>query len=200
MKRFLKFLLKFFLFLFFCILLLSTYIFFTYRNWERKFEEEIQSKGYITRESIKEISLDERLAQFVVSSSDTEFLELKTEEFGAILFTVLDSYLKEDISISKIYIETEKSQWRIYLKTEYEDIGVWLSMDLNKDDMQTAQLYTKEIYVGPFPIHNFTNWEETINRGIADAIVTLNENGFVGRYIENIELLEDGIILKGSRY
>ena len=39
-----------------------------------------------------------------------------------------------------------------------------------------------------------------INKGIGEAIVTLNENGFVGRYIENIELLEDAMVLKGSRY
>jgi hypothetical protein len=31
-------------------------------------------------------------------------------------------------------------------------------------------------------------------------MVTLNENGFVGRYLENIELLDDSVILKGSRY
>ena len=66
--------------------------------------------------------------------------------------------------------------------------------------MQTAQLYITDIYVGPFSMRGYSKWVEKVNRGIADSIVTLNENGFVGRYLENIELLESNIVVKGSRY
>lgn len=200
MKKFFKVLLKIFLFFFFCILLLGVYLFLTYRNWEKEFESGIQQEYVVTKESIQDVSVEDRLTQFVLSPEDTQFLEFNVKEFGAILFAVLDNYTNEDITVERMYIETQRSKWKIYIQFSYKKVSLWASMDLNKDDMQTAQLYTKELFVGPFPIHTFTDWDETINRGIGDALVTLNENGFVGRYIENIELLEEGIIFKGSRY
>jgi hypothetical protein len=39
-----------------------------------------------------------------------------------------------------------------------------------------------------------------INQGIAEALVTANENGFVGRTFENIELQEDQLVVKGTLY
>jgi len=200
MKRFFKILVKFSLFILFSILLLGGYVFLRYRSWEKDFERVIREEYLITQENVATVSLEERLVEFVVSSSDTEFLELEVNEFGAILFDVLDGYTKGKPVLTGMYIYPADSKWVIYVKFEYKSIEVWFSIDLNKDSIQTAQLYTKEIYCGPFPIHNYTDWEEAINKGIADAIVTLNENGFVGRYIENIELLEDGIVFKGSRY
>ncbi len=200
MKKFFKVLFKLFLFFFFCIVLLGGYLILRYRNWEKDFESGIRQEYVITKESIQDVSVEERLTQFVLSSEDTQFLEFKVKEFGAILFTVLNNYTNEEITVERMYIEPQKAKWKIYIEFSYKEVRLWASMDLNKDDMQTAQLYTKELFVGPFPIHTFTDWDDTINRGIGDSLVTLNENGFVGRYIENIELLEDSIIFKGSRY
>jgi hypothetical protein len=39
-----------------------------------------------------------------------------------------------------------------------------------------------------------------VNKGIAEALVTANENGFVGRVFENIELQENQLVVKGSLY
>ena len=69
-----------------------------------------------------------------------------------------------------------------------------------QDNVQSAQLYITEIKVGPFDISDISDVSSKINKGIGEAMVTLNENGLVGRYIENIELLGDFVILKGSRY
>jgi hypothetical protein len=40
---------------------------------------------------------------------------------------------------------------------------------------------------------------EDLNRGVSDGIIMLNENNFLGRRIDNIELLEDRIVFKGTR-
>ena len=56
------------------------------------------------------------------------------------------------------------------------------------------------MYFGPYEIGNIFNITDMINTGIADALLTVNENGFSGRYLENIELLEDKVVVKGSKY
>ena len=183
------------------ILVLScVYIFLKYRNWEKEFESNINVEYLIDAQSIGEVDLDERIVKFTLSLLDTESLSLGVKEIGSILFSTVDSYLGEEISLKKIYIEPLDKVWKIYFKVVYENIEVWFSFDLNKDNIQSAQLYTKNVYIGPFEIDRYTNLVNMINKGIGESIVTLNENGFVGRYIENIELLDEGIVLKGSRY
>ena len=188
---------KFLLYIFFVFTILLTilvvscvYIFLKYRSWEKEFESNINT----------EYLIDERIVKFTLSLLDTESLSLEVKEIGSILFTTVDSYLGEEISLKKIYVEPSDKVWNIYFKVGYQDLELWFSFDINKDDIQSAQLYTKYVYIGPFEIGRYTDLVSLINKGIGESIVTLNENGFVGRYIENIELLEGGIVLKGSRY
>ncbi|OGC45625.1 hypothetical protein A3J98_02170 [candidate division WS6 bacterium RIFOXYC1_FULL_33_10] len=200
MKKFLLYI--FFVFtIFLTILVVScVYIFLKYRSWEKEFESNINTEYLIDAKSIEEVDLDERIVKFTLSLLDTESLSLEVKEIGSILFTTVDSYLGEEISLKKIYVEPSDKVWNIYFKVGYQDLELWFSFDINKDDIQSAQLYTKYVYIGPFEIGRYTDLVSMINKGIGESIVTLNENGFVGRYIENIELLEGGIVLKGSRY
>jgi hypothetical protein len=67
--------------------------------------------------------------------------------------------------------------------------------------MQTAQLYTTNFKVQGISVGNiFPSMVSSINQGIAEALVTVNENRFVGRKFENIELEDDQLIVKGSLY
>lgn len=200
MKRFFFSVLIFLGIILLFVVLLVGYVFLKYRNWEKEFEGNIQSENMIDRDSIKEIDLTEKISDFSLSFEDTQFLELDIPEVGSVLFTVLDSYFGEGVVLEKMYIESTKNRWDIYIKVRYQDVSLWVSTDINKDDIQSAQIYITEINVGPFSIGGYTNWVEMINRGIGESIVTLNENGLVGRYIENIELLENSVVLKGSRY
>lgn len=200
MKRFFFSVLIFLGIILLFVVLLVGYVFLKYRNWEKEFEGNIQSENMIDRDSIKEIDLTEKISDFSLSFEDTQFLELDIPEVGSVLFTVLDSYFGGEVVLEKMYIESTKNRWDIYIKVRYQDVSLWVSTDINKDDIQSAQIYITEINVGPFSIGGYTNWVEMINRGIGESIVTLNENGLVGRYIENIELLENSVVLKGSRY
>lgn len=154
----------------------------------------------ISPDSVKDVDIQEKITDFVLSMEYTESLELELEEIGSILFDVIDDYLGDDIHLTTIYIIPKHGRWDLFLKLNYKKIYLWISCDVNKDEMQTAQLYITDIYVGPFSMRGYSKWVEKVNRGIADSIVTLNENGFVGRYLENIELLESNIVVKGSRY
>jgi hypothetical protein len=175
-------------------------LFLRYKSWEDEFEKNMDTQYVIVMDDVKGISFNEKLVQFVLSSSDTEFLQLEVKEVGVLILATLDQYMQEGFTVERIYIDPYRSKWNIYCNIKYESISIWVSLDINKDDIQSAQIYTKNVYLGPFNVSKYFNIENLINKGIGESIVTLNENGFVGRYIENIELLEDTIVLKGSRY
>lgn len=200
MKKFLRILLLFFTIVFLTILSISLYIGVKYSNWQKEFEKGMQDQYTISSSSIEQVDIEEKVTQFILSPENTEFLELELVEVGSLLFNVLDYYIGEDVNLETMYIQPQRSKWVIYLQIKYMDISGWVGFDINKDNMQTAQLYTTDIFVGPFSVKRYGNWVDMINKGIADSIVTLNENGFVGRYLENIELLEDRVVIKGSRY
>lgn len=182
------------------ILILLGLMLLKYRSWENNFEKGMNTNYVIDQEVAKTTDLGEKISTFALSTKDVEFLELNVSEIGSEIFNTLDSYLGEKVSLEKIYIVPSDSKWVIYFKTKYERFSVWFSLDVNKDSIQSAQIYITQINVGPFKISDYTDWVDAINTGIADSIVTLNENGLVGRYIENIELLSNSIVLKGSRY
>jgi len=182
------------------VLIFLGYMYFEYRNWEKLFEKEINTIFVIDTQRANKTDLGEKISTFALSTKDVEFLELKVEEIGSEIFKTLDTYLGEKINLEKIYIVPSYSKWIIYSQVKYERVLVWFSFDVNKDNIQSAQIYVTEINVGPFKVSDYTNWVDAVNTGIADSIVTLNENGLVGRYIENIELLNTSVVLKGSRY
>lgn len=154
-------------------------------------------ENLILSDSSMDETLVKKISLFTLSEQDTDFLSLTPSEFGHILLSVLDEYLENKVSIERVYIEPSLSSWNIYLGMKYRVASVWTMFTLKKDNVQSAQLYVTDIKIGylslPFLI-------EKINDGIASGLVVVNENGFSGRYLENIELLDDKIVIKGSRY
>jgi hypothetical protein len=75
-----------------------------------------------------------------------------------------------------------------------------LGLDIVKDSRETAELYSRNIYLGDMKVPSFLskNILEKINKGISDALVLVLENGFLGKDIINIDLLFDSVVLKGS--
>ena len=200
MKKVFRFVLIFLLLLIIFFLLFIGYLSLRYMNWKGEFEKGINTAYVINQTSAESIDLGGKIAKFALSTDDVSFLELNVSEIGSVVYLVIESYLGDDMSLEKMYIQPNDSKWIIYAETKYKRFSIWISVDINKDNIQSAQLYTTEIKVGPFDISNVSDFTSKINKGIGEAVVTLNENGLVGRYIENIELKEDSIILKGSRY
>jgi len=201
MKKFFFSLLIFLASLLLIVSIIFGYFFFRYRGWEKEFLSQINEENVIDREVIKGKDFNKKITQFSLSLKDVESLELNVQEVGSVILSVLDSYAKEGISIEEMYIVPSDSVWDIYVKIKYQKFSVWVSTDVNKDSVQSAQVYIKDIKVGPFSVSMFNSkLVSTINTGIADSIVTLNENGLVGRYIENIELTSESVVIKGSIY
>ena len=182
------------------VLILLGFIYFKYRNWQQTFEKEIDIQSVITKESSDKIDLGEKISAFALSTEDVEYLELNVQEIGSEIYGTLGSYLGDKLNLEKIYIIPSNSKWVIFSQIKYDKYTVWFSFDVNKDNIQSAQIYVTEIYIGPIKVSEYFNWVDAVNTGIADSIVTVNENGLVGRYIENIELLNSSVVLKGSRY
>ena len=200
MKRFFKFL--FLSILILTILLLGAIFLFVnrYKTWEKDFEQNLVPENLIISDNPLEQEIEEKIVGFTLSSESTDSLVLTTSEVGELTLVVLQDYLKEEIQVSKIYIEPNSRVWNIYTKVSYKKLSLWISVDVNKDNMQTAQLYITDVKVGPYSIGKVGNMVERINSGIANSLLTVNENGFSGRYLENIELLEDTLVIKGYRY
>ncbi len=182
------------------VLISLGYMYFKYKNWEKSFEQDLNIDNLIDQDIAKSTDLGAKISTFALSAEDVEFLQLDISEIGSEIYNTLDSYLGEKLKLEKIYIEPSNSKWVIYSQVRYEKFLIWFSFDVNKDSIQSAQIYVTQINIGPFRISKYVNWVDAVNTGIADSIITLNENGLVGRYIENIELLNNSVVLKGSRY
>ncbi len=191
MKKFFHTVLTLFLLLIISLLLFVGYISLRYMNWEKEFEKGINTTYVINQTSAESIDLGGKIAEFALSTDDVRSLELNVTEIGSVIYNTLDSYFGENINVERIYIQPSESRWVIYIDLRYKRFSVWVSVDINKDNVQSAQLYITEIKVGPFDISDISDVSSKINKGIGEAMVTLNENGLVGRYIENIELLGD---------
>ena len=200
MKKFFHTVLTLFLLLIIFLLLFVGYISLRYMNWEKEFEKGINTAYVVNQNSAESTDIGRKIAEFALSADDVSSLELNISEIGSVVYLAVQSYLGEDITVERMYIQPNDSKWIIYAKTRYKRFSIWISADVNKDNVQSAQLYTTEIKVGPFDISNVSDLTSKINKGIGEAVVTLNENGLVGRYVENIELREKSVILKGSRY
>lgn len=200
MKKVFHFVLIFLLLLTIFFLLFIGYLSLRYMNWEKEFEKGINTAYVVNQNSAESTDIGGKIAEFALSADDVSSLELNISEIGSVVYLAVQSYLGEDITVERMYIQPNDSKWIIYAETKYKRFSIWISADVNKDNIQSAQLYTTEIKVGPFDISNVSNLTEKINKGIGEAVVTLNENGLVGRYIENIELRKASVILKGSRY
>lgn len=200
MKKIFRFVLIFLLSLIIFFLLFIGYLSLRYMNWEKEFEKGINTAYVINQTGAESIDLGGKIAKFALSTEDVSSLELNVTEIGSVIYNTLDSYFGENINVERIYIQPSESRWVIYTDLMYKNFSVWISVDINKDNIQSAQLYTTEIKVGPFDVSDISDIDVKINKGIGEAVITLNENGLVGRYIENIELLDDSVILKGSRY
>lgn len=197
MKRFFKTLLLIILSFTALTVLIGAVIFFIYQNWEKEFESSmVKENVVVNNESISEDTV-KKISLFTISPENTEFLSLTPQEFGYLLLSVFNEYLGQEIRVENIYIVPHVGNWDIYIQPRYKDISPWFLISLQKDTIQSPQIYITDLSIGPYSLNFLV---ERINDGITNALFTVNENGFSGRYLENIEFLEDAIVVKGSTY
>jgi hypothetical protein len=149
--------------------------------------------------------LNEKIEKYVMNEEDVAFVSFTPVEIAQVVYNSLSEMTKDsEFDISNVYIQPSDSMWELCALMNSEDIfsiNIWICTDISKDNMQTAQLYVTDFKMQGINIGRvFPSVISNINQGLAQALVTVNENRFVGRKFENIELQEDRMIVKGSLY
>lgn len=190
--------LKIFLIVFAFLLLFLIASFITrYFLWQGHFESNINQLVCVSNSS-EDVSFDKKVEDFVLSSDKTSFIELTPADVVSLLKNASKS---DDIKINDLCAIPDNGQWRLYIRATIQGVVMpWFAIDVAKDNMETAQLYISDIYIGDWevPEQIANGIKQRVNMGISDALVLVNENNFLGRKIENIELLKEKVVIKGS--
>jgi hypothetical protein len=187
------------------IVCITAFLFIKSRIWESEFQSNINSE-YLVSESVDiESALDEKIKKYIISEEDTNFITFTPKEVGEIVRgSLIDILGTNSLEVGSIYIEPANTTWNIcgFISfVKMKSINGWVCADITKDNMQTAQLYVESLKVQGINITKFyPKLLNMINKGIAQALVTANENGFVGRVFENIEFQAEQLVIKGSLY
>jgi hypothetical protein len=151
-----------------------------------------------SEEKVQE-GIEEKIRTFILSDSRTDFVVLTVGETLHLLSTNIQ--MVERIDIEDICLDSSRGLWQVYIKYKMGRFSLpWIVMDVVKDNRETAEIYVNVIKIGDIEIPEFIakGMIVDINRGIADAVIMLNENRFLGRIIQNVELLDDRVVFKGS--
>lgn len=208
MKKVVKILGVIFVILLILLLLFIFFLIIKSHSWKKEFQSNINSQ-YMTNSTTendeKMKQLNEKIEKYVMNEEDVAFVSFTPVEIAQVVYNSLSEMTKDsEFDISNVYIQPSDSMWELCALMNSEDIfsiNIWICTDISKDNMQTAQLYVTDFKMQGINIGRvFPSVISNINQGLAQALVTVNENRFVGRKFENIELQEDRMIVKGSLY
>lgn len=176
----------------------SAILFFRYNSWKNDFlskNNDISCFSNISENDNSE-NISKKIKNFVLSSSDT-YLEFSIDETLSFLHN--DVKVSENMNFEDICINPDRGEWLVYLDTKVENFDIpWIKLNIIKDDRETSELYVKDISLGDIKIPDIIGKKiiDEINRGISDGILIVNENNFLGKDIKNIELLNDGVVIR----
>ena len=183
-------------------LLLGGYFVVRYSLWHRDFfvSENItctSDEKFVVEE--KEINIGDRIKNFVLSDLFSEFVTFSRKEM---LYLLKDSISGvSSLEIQDVCLVSDKGVWKVYAHSKVTFLQLpWIGVDIVKDNRKTAELYSRNIYVGDMKVPEILARKtlEKINKGISDALILVTENGFLGKTIENIDLLKDTVVIKGG--
>lgn len=204
MKKFFRVVSRIVLIVLILFLLLLIFLFIKSKSWERKFQANLNPQYLVSSGELPE-EFDDRVEEYILSQESNDFLALTPTEVGHIIFRSIAQMVEgSSVELTNVYVNPSKGVWsvcaRLRLK-EINAINAWSCADVTKDDIQTPQLFLEDLYLQGINVGRvFPKLLSRANQGIAEAIITANENGFVGRIFENIELLEKELVVKGSLY
>lgn len=157
-------------------------------------------------EQIKVLSnqTENKITVFSESTKKNDFIELNLTESAYLIGNNINKVSPSFLKVSKIVIEPQDNQkdniWDIYLLFETPKIkNISVKITLQKDNIETAQVYSTDFAIANFSLNEigiefFTN---KINQGLSDSLLLVNENSYSGRVYKNIELDNEGMVIKG---
>ncbi len=123
-----------------------------YIDWENDFESSIVEKNIASSEEDLFSLIQDKFSSFTLSQDNTETISLSPKDVGMVVISIANGYLNSELSISRVYIEPSKGKWVVYIETVYSKYSVWFSLGINKDNVETAQLYLTSLSIGPYSI------------------------------------------------
>lgn len=182
-------------------LLFIGYLTVRYISWEKDFFSNRENLTCTNDENYEEenINIVDRVENFVLSESKTDLMTFSRKE----LLFILKDALKEsdDVKIENMCLLSDRGVWRIYVHPKLKTLQLpWIGIDIVKDDRETVEVYSSSVYIGDIKIPAYIKkkFSEEVNKGISDALILMIENNFLGKTIQNIDLLKDSIMIKGG--
>ncbi len=183
------------------VLLVVGFVAIRYFSWKNQFFNGMENVVCTHDEDFnEEVNLLDRIENFVMSAGKTEFMTFTQRE----MLLVLRNSMKqnETFNIDQMCLVSQKGIWRVYLHPKVDFLQLpWVGMDIVKDNRETLEVYSNGFYIGDMEVpRTFAKkFLGDVNKGISDAIILVIENNFLGKSIQNIDLLEDSIVIKGVR-
>lgn len=184
------------------LVLFVGYLTIRYLSWKNEFFNDKENITCTTDEDYaeEEISIVDRVKNFVLSRDKTEFMTFSRRE---LLFALKDSLkVGDSLRIEDMCLTSERGMWRVYAHPKIGFFQLpWLGVDIVKDNRETVEVYSRNMYMGDMKIPTSLTKKVLgdINKGISDAIILVIENNFLGKTIQNIDLLDNSIVIKGIR-
>lgn len=174
-----------------------------YDTWNEKFDGQHLSNDYLVIDKSEDLQdeIDFKIEEFDASQEEVDFIELTTDEVLYVFGSQLSDSLPYGVEVERLIVEPNTNDWEVYIQMAYKNNRFpWMRVNIEKDDIETAELYISEMFVGPYDLDEWVGVDvrTSINKGLSDALILVNENDFSGRTFENIELEEDGVVVKGS--
>lgn len=195
------------IFLFFLVIFtsLSLFLLIKSKTWESRFHSTIKPEYMVTESMQLEEALNEKIAGYILNQEYTNYISFSPVEIGQAVRGSLSEVSKgSGLNITNIYIEPTEGLWKVCglaRLDKFQKLDAWVCVDVTKDNIQTAQLFVSNLSIQGINVGKiYPSLLTKINSGIAEALVIVNENGFAGRVFENIELLGDELVIKGSLY
>jgi hypothetical protein len=205
MKKALKIIGITFLSLFALFLLIVLFLVIKSKVWANEFNSSINQE-YVASSVAEDGNIyDEKVEEYILSQEDIDSIFFSPNEVSQILYNSLSDMLGENgVNVEEVYVIPSNKIWEVCALLNLEslrDSNIWLCANVTKDDMQTAQLYVTDIFLQGINVSNiYPPLLTNVNKGLAEALFTANENGFVGRVFENIEFQSDQLVIKGGLY
>lgn len=181
----------------------AIYLIFSYNSWKKNFESNISSENIVTStDTIEAENLEKKIEKVTYSSDETVVLELSPAEVSSLIFGSFQG--NESLELLSVYTRpVEKGRWNVFLKINVlNKFPVWVEVEIRKEDRETAEIFLEDILIGKYSLNSFgmSNTVEKANKALSSALITAEENGFVGRTFKNIELLDSGLVVRLEKY
>lgn len=172
-----------------------------YTKWAIDFELKNETQYILLSDAKLKEKVDQKVEGFTKSQEETTFVEFTVSEGGYFLLEQLNDSLPLGLEINRGYIKPGKNKWIVYFQLQYgKTLLPWVSIDLQKDSIQSTQIYTTYVQLGEYKLSDYGLGfiEIDINDGINEAFLLLQSGGLTGRTIENVTFDEDGVTIRGS--